>query len=300
MTRRRLRRLVDPALLVGTASHSFGRALADALDVQPAGLKTQRFPDGETYVRIEEEVAGRPVLAVQTTAPDTAFVELLLMLDAARESGASEVTAVVPYYGYARQDKAFQPGEAISARAAARAIATSADRLVTVDPHKEDLLDYFDGPASSVSAVDWLADELGDWGADAILAPDAGARDRARHAADRLQVPFDHLEKTRIGPEEVRMEPKDLDVAGRRVAILDDMIASGTTMMRAAQHLRDQGAEAVYAACTHGVFTHDAVPKLLDAGIDRVLCTDTLPSSGCDVVSAAPAVAQALRAVAHA
>ena len=177
----------------------------------------------------------------------------------------------------------------------ARALATTADSVVTIDPHKEHILDFFFDGAHSVSAVPQLAEELGRWGVDCILAPDKGARDRAEGAARQLGVAFDHLEKTRLSATDVRMEAKDMDVAGKRVAIVDDMIASGGTMITAAKQLKKQGAKAVYAACTHGLFTGGAVPKLLAGGIDRVLCTDTVDASGCDVISAAPAVAAPAR-----
>lgn len=289
-------RTVPPLVLAGSASQPFAVALAKALGAHPVAGETTRFPDGEGYVRIVGEVRGRDVLVVQSTAPDANLVELLLWQDAAWEAGARSVATVVPYLGYARQDRVFRPGEAVSSRAAAKAIAATTDRLITVDPHKQEILRFFGGKATMVSAVPQVAQELGRWGVDAVLAPDRGARDRAAHAAGLLKVPFDHLEKTRLSATEVRMAPKDLDVRGRRVAIVDDLIASGGTMLTAARQLKQQGATAVYAACTHGLFTGNALPKLMSGGIDRVLCTDTcLPGPcSCDVVSAAPAVADAL------
>lgn len=291
------RRLVPPVVVSGSASEAFAKSLAQALGSELAKVEHKRFPDGEGYVRIASPVVGRDVVIVQATAPDPNLVELLLWQDAARESGARSVTSVIPYFGYARQDRAFQTGEAVSSRAVARAIATGCDRVITVDPHKDDLLSQFGGKAVGVSAVPQLAAELGRWGVDVVLAPDKGARPRAEQAARLLKVAVDHLEKTRISPTEVRMAAKDLDVRGKRVAIVDDLIASGSTMVTAAQQLKSQGAKAVYAACTHGLFTGNALPRLLGGGIDRVLCTDTYLAGpcSCDCVSAAPAVAHALR-----
>jgi ribose-phosphate pyrophosphokinase len=204
---------------------------------------------------------------------------------------------VIPYMGYARQDRAFESGEAISARAAAIALAATTDHVVTVDPHKEEVLRFFGGKARSVSAVPQLAAELSRWGVDIVLAPDKGARDRAEEAARLMGARVDHLEKTRLSATEVVMRTKELDVRGARVAIVDDLIASGGTMVAAAKQLKEQGARAVYAACTHGLFTGNALPRILAGGIDRVLATDTCISGpcSCDVVSAAPAVADALR-----
>ena len=293
---------MPPVVVAGSASKPFAEALAGALGTSVTPSESRRFPDGEGYVRLLADVRGKDVAVVQTTAPDPNLVELLLWLDAAREAGARSVTAVVPYFGYARQDRLFHPGEAVSARAAGRAIAGAADRVVTVDPHKADILAYMGGKATAVSAVPQIAVALRGWGVDAVLAPDKGALDRATQAGRLLGVPVDHLEKTRLSATEVRMATKSLDVRGKRVAIVDDLIASGSTMVQAARQLKANGATAVYAACTHGLFTGNALPNILAGGIDRVLCTDTfLPGPcSCDCVSAAPAVADALRAtVAH-
>lgn len=285
-------------VVAGSASAPFAARLAQELGIPLAKGETKRFPDGEGYVRILDSIRGRDVVVVQATAPDDNLVELLLWQDALREAGANHITTVIPYLGYARQDRLFQAGEAISARAAARAVSASTDAVITVDPHKEETLTFFGGKARSVSAVPQLAAELSRWGVDIVLAPDKGARDRAAHAARLMGARVDHLEKTRLSATEVTMRAKDLDVAGARVAIVDDLIASGATMVTAAKQLKAQGAIAVYAACTHGLFTGNALPRILGGGIDRVLATDTCISGpcNCDVVSAAPAVADALRA----
>jgi ribose-phosphate pyrophosphokinase len=285
------------AVVAGTASVPFATRLAKDLGAATVRTEFRRFPDGEGFARLLDPVRGKDAILVQSTAPDTSLVELLLWQDAVHEAGAKSVTTVIPYYAYARQDRAFNPGEAVSSRAVARAIAAGCDQAVTVDIHKPTILDFFGKKGHGVTAVPQLAAELAKWGVDAVLAPDKGARDRAQVAADLIDVPVDHLEKTRLSPTEVRMAAKDLDVKGRRVAIVDDLIASGSTMLTAAQQLKQQGATAVYAACTHGLFTGNALPRLLRDGIDRVLCTDTwLPGPcSCDCVSAAPAVAEWLR-----
>jgi ribose-phosphate pyrophosphokinase len=288
---------MPPVVLAGSASGPFAKRLAEDLNATLTHVETKRFPDGEAYLRVPVPLRGHDTVLVQSTAPDTSFVELLLMQDAAKEAGARSITTVIPYFAYARQDRVFNWGESVSSRAVSRAIAAGCDKAVTVDIHKRTILDFFGGKAHGVSAVPQLAAELGKWGVDAILAPDKGARERAAAAADLIDVPVDHLEKVRLSPTEVRMTVKELDVKGRRVAIVDDLIASGSTMLMAAQQLKQQGATAVYAACTHGLFTGNALPRLLSEGIDRVLCTDTwLPGPcSCDCVSAAPAVAEHLR-----
>jgi len=176
-------------------------------------------------------------------------------------------------------------------------VAGAADRVLTVDPHKADILSFMGAKASAVSAVPQLAAQLKAWGVDAVLAPDKGALDRATQAGRLLGVPVDHLEKTRLSATEVRMAPKSLDVRGKRVAIVDDLIASGSTMVQAARQLKANGAISVVAACTHGLVTGNALPNILGGGVDRVLCTDTFLTGpcACDVVSAAPVVAEALQ-----
>ncbi|MES2153956.1 MAG: ribose-phosphate diphosphokinase [bacterium] len=289
-----------PFVLAGSGSRVFAESLARELGTPLARAETKRFPDGEGHVRILDPAKGRDVVIVQATAPDTNLVELLLWQDAAREAGASSITTVIPYLGYARQDRVFLPGEAVSSRAAARAIAGSSDRIITIDPHKEESMAFFGGKAASVSAVPQLAAVLASWGVDTVLAPDKGARARAESAAHIMHARVDHLEKTRLSATEVVMQAKDLDVRGARVAIVDDLIASGATMLTAARQLKQAGAKAVYAACTHGLFTGGSPANLLSDGIDRLLVTDTVPvasprPTGLDIVSAAPAVARLLK-----
>lgn len=285
-----------PLVVAGSASRPLAEALALILGSPLAAATSKRFPDGEGHVRIHSPVRG-DVVVVQSTAPDANLVELLLWQDAAWEAGARSVTCVIPYLGYARQDRVFEPGEAVSSRATARAIAQGCDRVVTVDPHKMDVLAFFGGKAQATTAVPLLAQRLKALGIDTVLAPDRGARDRAEQAAHLIGARVDHMEKTRLSPTQVAMKAKELDVRGARVAIVDDLIASGSTMMVAAAQLKQQGARTVVAACTHGLFTDGAIPKMLAAGIDHILTTDTVPfpPGPHDVVSAAPSIADALR-----
>jgi ribose-phosphate pyrophosphokinase len=286
---------VPTVVVAGSASGAFAARLAAELQAPMVRAEAKRFPDGECSVRLHEGVRGSHVLLVQSTAPDANLVEHLLWQDAAREAGARTITSVVPYYGYARQDRVFEPGEALSSRAIGRALGFGCDGLVTVDLHKESVLQFLGGKGRAVSAVPQIAQALSGWGTDIVLAPDQGARSRAEQAAKLVGCRVDHLEKTRLSPTEVTIRAKALDVRGARVAIVDDLIASGGTMMSAAKELKRQGAKAVYAVCTHGLFTGGAAPKLLAGGIDRLLSTDTVAApAGVDVVSAAPAVAGVL------
>ena len=252
------------------------------------------FPDGEVYVRVPERLRDEHVVIVQSTQPNTALVELLFLEDAAHQQGAREITVVVPYYAYSRQDRVFQPGEIVSAKAVAELIELKADRFVTVDPHKEHILGFFGIAAHGVSAVPQLAAHLGTAGVDTVLAPDKGALDRAKEAASILGADFDYMEKTRLSGTEVVMNAKSLDVRGKTVAIVDDIISTGGTIATAATELKRQGAARVVAACTHGLFLNNAIERLRTAGCDDVVATDSIDGPASRVGCAA-AIADALR-----
>lgn len=281
-------------IVAGSASQRLAHALAPLVGGSIASVESKAFPDGEVYVRLLDAVVGEDVVIVQTTYPNDKLVELLLLQDAVRRGGAASVTTVIPYYAYSRQDVAFKEGEVVSARTVAEYIQIKTDRVVTVDPHKEHVLGFFGVPTLAASAVPQLAEHLRAEGADLVLAPDKGALDRARLAAKHLDAPFDHLEKTRISGTEVRMSPKSLDVDGKTVAIIDDIISTGGTIATAAGELKRQGALRVVAACTHGLFLGDAIDRLRKAGCDAVVCTDTIEGPASHV-SAARAVAEALK-----
>jgi ribose-phosphate pyrophosphokinase len=283
-------------IVAGSASKALAEKLSALLDAPLAPVEVKQFPDEEVYVRVDEDVRGEHVVVVQSTVPNAKLVELLLLLDACHARGADTVTAVVPYYAYSRQDRAFREGECVSAQALAELIEVKADRFVTVDPHKEHILGFFGVEAHAGTAVPELASRLKAEGVDLVLAPDKGALDRAEGAAKQLGVNFDHLEKTRVSGTEVRMEPKNLDVAGQTVAIIDDIISTGGTIATAAGELKKQGAARVVAACTHGLFLNNALERLTNAGCDAVLATDTIEGPA-SLVSAADAVARVLKDV---
>lgn len=280
-------------ILGGTSATSIAAGLSELLN-QPL-LKTtfKRFPDDEFYLRIEEPIEGQDVLIVQTAYPDSKIIELLIMQDAVCEAGAKKISVILPYFGYSRQDKKFEEGEAISARAMAEHISVHADDVVTVDPHKEQLLDFFTTPARSCSAVPQIAKYLTGKGIDLVLAPDMGARDRAEEAARLMGCPSDYLEKTRIDGNTVKTHPKSLDVQGKTVAILDDIISTGGTMATSIKELKHQGAKHVYVACTHGLFAGQAKEKLTAAGVNEIIATNTIESEF-SKVSVAPSIAALL------
>lgn len=278
----------------GSASQSLSKELAKSLKARLAKVEVRRFPDDECYVRIEDDLSDEDVFIVQTTWPDRNIIELFLLQDAVREFEVSSLTTVVPYFGYARQDKQFKPGEPISARAIARLIQANTDEFITVDVHAESVIDWFDSiPARNVSAYREVGRYLRGIGIELVLSPDEGRAENAKRVAEVAKCDSDYLVKERIDGETVTMAPKELDANGRKVAIVDDIISTGGTIVKAAEQLRVQGAAKIFAVCTHGVFAGNAIPRL-EAVCDGICTTDTIENpKAC--ITVAPEIARIAR-----
>lgn len=259
------------------------------------------FPDGEKYLRIPRKLEGDVILVHSLHQPqDERFLQLLLAVDAAKGAGASRLAVVVPYFAYARQDKRFLEGEPVSVGALLRAVeAAGADALVVVDIHKPSSLDeWLTIPHRNVlpikELVGYFQGKLRD---PIVLAPDKGAFHRAQLAAQSLGAECDYLEKSRDRVTgEVRIAPKSVNVDGKDVLFVDDIISTGGTLAAAAKEVLTLGARRVYAACTHALLVSSALDKLYAAGIEEVVATDTVPSP-VSKVSVAKSVAEATREV---
>ena len=300
----------------GSNAQQVAEQLALALNWDHVQLEARRFPDTEGYIRIPEEqieaIRKEPVVVVSNTFPDAGIVETLLMLKAISDvrKGSLEnlrgiepqrmenigpgVYLAVPYFGYSRQDKRFKPGEVISARAIADILATQCDGLTVLDLHAPQVLENLDIPVAFTSAMPELANHLqSEVKPDFILSPDKGAIDRASQVAQLIDCEFSYLEKTRIDAHTIIHKAKDLDVQGKVVAIVDDMIATGGTICRAADALRSQGATEVHAACSHGLFTGGAIRRLTQF-VDGVHATGSLANPR-SVIDAGEALARGVR-----
>lgn len=300
----------------GSNAQQVAKQLALALNWDHVQLEARRFPDTEGYIRIPEEqieaIRKEPVVVVSNTFPDAGIVETLLMLKAISDvrKGSLEnlrgiepqrmenigpgVYLAVPYFGYSRQDKRFKPGEVISARAIADMLATQCDGLTVLDLHAPQVLENLDIPVAFTSAMPELANHLqSEVKPDFILSPDKGAIDRASQVAQLINCEFSYLEKTRIDAHTIIHKAKDLDVQGKVVAIVDDMIATGGTICRAADALRSQGATEVHAACSHGLFTGGAIRRLTQF-VDGVHATGSLANPR-SVIDAGEALARGVR-----
>jgi ribose-phosphate pyrophosphokinase len=250
----------------------------------------RKFPDGELYTRIIDDIA--PVVTIiQSTVSDTDFIALLQLIDACSE--ASRINVVIPYMGYARQDKKFKKGEPVSARALARTI--KADNVFTINIHDQSILDYFDAKARDLDATPMIGKYIKnmEFNDPVIIAPDDGAISIAKSASADLGIDYDYLEKTRLSGEIVSIQPKNINVNGRDVIIIDDIISTGGTMAETISLLRKQGAREVFAACVHPVLSNNAVLKLFKAGVKGIIATDTL-DKGVSVVSVASVIASAI------
>ncbi len=300
----------------GSSGRDVAASLAPLLGMQHIELVSRRFPDGEGYVRVPsgaiDAVRSEPVVLVSNTYPDSGVIQTILLLEAIADVRKGELSNLkgeepqslddvgsgiylaIPYFGYSRQDKRFSKGEAVSARVIAEILERSCEGIAVLDLHEPAVLDGMDVPLQFVSSMPEIAERLrAEVRPDFILSPDKGAIARASEVAGLIGCEFSYLEKSRIDAHTIEHTPKDLDVNGKIVAIVDDMISTGGTICRASDALRRQGAVEVHAACTHGLFTGGAILRLANH-VDGVHSTDSLPNPRA-VVSAAPALARGLK-----
>ncbi|MEM1509486.1 MAG: ribose-phosphate diphosphokinase [Thermofilaceae archaeon] len=256
-------------------------------------IEEKSFPDGEKYVRVPQKIKGKAILVHSTHPPqDERFIQLLLAIDAVKNSGASKVVVVVPYLAYARQDKRFMEGEPISIGVILRSLQVAgADAFITVDVHNPSSLDeWLNIPHLNVLPIVQLAEYFkGTLHQPLVLAPDKGAIHRARAIAELLKASYDYLEKRRDRTTgELSLLPKNIEVEGKDVLIVDDIISTGSTLMLAAKSVLMNGAKRVHAACTHAILASSALDKLYNAGVSDIVATDTIPSPTSKISVAEP------------
>ena len=268
-------------VISGSASPKLSLRVAKRLKCKLIKPEMSSFPDGENYTRIDADLKGEHVLVVQSTCypQNDNLIELCFLIGAVKNLGAEHITAFVPYLAYARQDKQFKPGEAISIHTVCKLIeATGATNFVTVDAHHEEIMRNFSIPAYNLTAMPLLGRYLSKLKLKdpVVLGADKGAIERARHVALEMEVEYDYLEKKRITPEKVVIRPKRLDLVNRDVVIVDDIISTGWTIVEAAKMLKHQEARRIYTACTHPVFVGNALRRIRTAGVKKVVTTDTI------------------------
>ena len=262
----------------GSSCMSLGRKIAQGKGLRLGEAIIERFPDSEVYLRLVTPVKGEECVLVQSTLGNDNLVELLLFLDMLRDQGASKVHAVVPYFGYSRQDKTFNSGEALSAKTVLKMVVSLSDSVTTINSHfldREGVFKFHDLEIKNLDAFPILAKYFKEHlKRPMLIAPDKGSLEYAKNAAQIIGCEFDFLQKKRLSGEKVEIQTKELDVKGKDTLILDDMISTGGTIIEAAKLLRSQGAASVNAGCVHGVFSQ-GTHKVASA-VDRLVCTDTI------------------------
>ncbi len=292
----------------GTSNPQFAQAVAKSAGVRLGNSEITRFADGEVQVEIQESVRGDSVFVIQSTCPpvNENYMELFVMLDALKRASAKEVTAVIPYYGYARQDRKVAPRAPISAKCMADLVtAAGATRVVCVDLHAAQIQGFFNCPVDHLYAIPTLANQwksrYGTGEEFVVVSPDAGGVERARAFAKKINCSMAIIDKRRSRANEAKALRLIGDVTDKTAIIVDDMIDTAGTLTQAVDSLIQNGAKRVFAVATHALFSGPAVGRLTESGVEKVLVSDTIPLSeeaiACgkmEVISMAPVVAEAL------
>lgn len=273
--------LQHPRLFSGRAHPELAQRIAAYLNLELGKTEFRDFSDGETWVKYSENIRGQDVFIIQpTNAPARNILELLIMIDAARRASARRITAVIPYFGYARQDRKDQPRVSITAKLVANLLTTAgADRILTMDLHAPQIQGFFDIPLDHLYSATILADYFRQKALAnlVVVSPDVGGSHMARAYAKRLHAPIALVDKRRPRPNAVEMMNIIGNVEGMNALLIDDICDTAGTLTSAAVILKERGALKVYAACTHAILSGPAVERLANSPIDELVVTDTLP-----------------------
>ncbi len=298
-------------IFAGNSNPRLAAEVVKKLDVPLGRAQVGRFADGEIQVTIGENVRASDVFVIQSTSnpANENIMELLVMIDALRRASAEHITAVIPYYGYARQDRKVAPRTPITAKLVADLIdVAGATRVLSIDMHAGQIQGFFNTPFDHLYAMPVLLEHMREQFDDSgvIISPDAGGVERARAFGKRLDAQIGMIDKRRPRPNEAQVMHVIGEVEGRDVVIIDDMIDTAGTLCAAAAALRERGARRISAYATHAVFSGPAVDRLQDSAIDQVVVTNTIPLSeaaeACgkiESVSVAPLIAEAIRRIHH-
>ena len=299
-------------LTSGRANPTLAQEIATSLGTRLAETDVTQFSDGEVFVQVNENVRGADVFVIQPTCypVNRNIMELLIMIDAMKRASAFRITAVIPYYGYGRQDRKVQPRVPITAKLVADLITTAgADHVLTMDLHAGQIQGFFNIPVDNMFAAPILLQHFQDrvaqgvWRDLVVVSPDAGGVERARAFAKRLGTSLAIMDKRRTAPNEAKIMHVIGDVRGRDVILLDDIIDTAGTITQAAQALREEGARRILASCTHAVLSGRAIERLEQSEIEEVVVTNTIPlreEQACKkitVLSVAPLLGEAIRRI---
>jgi ribose-phosphate pyrophosphokinase len=298
-------------IFAGNSNTALAKEVVSRLDVQLGRATVGRFSDGEINVEIHENVRSADVFVVQSTCSpaNENLMELLVMIDALRRASAEHICAVIPYYGYGRQDRKVAPRTPITAKLVADIIATSgASRVLSIDMHAGQIQGFFNIPFDHLYAMPVLLDHLRQNFDDTtvVVSPDAGGMERARAYAKRIDASLGMIDKRRPQPNVAKVMNVIGEVKDRDVVLVDDMIDTAGTLTAAAEAIRDRGAKRIWAYATHPVFSGPAIERITQSPIDRVVVTNSIPLSPAarecpkiTQVSIAPLIAEAIRRIHH-
>ena len=295
-------------LFTGNANRALAEEIAQYLRVPVSDAEVTRFSDGEVYVQVNENVRGADVFLIQPTCPpvNDTLMELLIMVDAMRRASARRITAVLPYYGYARQDRKVQPRVPISARLVADLLeAAGIDRLLALDLHAGQIQGFFNVPVDHLFAAPVIIDYLGkkDLRDPVIVSPDAGGVERARAIAKRLNASLAIIDKRREGPGSAMAMHLIGDVRGKDAVVIDDMIDTAGTLIQAVTALEREGARRILACGVHAVLSGPAVDRIGTSPLEEIVVTNSVPVSRekraarVTVLSVAPLLGEAIRRI---
>ncbi len=272
--------LPDPIIFSGTANRDLAEKIAEYVGVPVGEAEITQFSDGEIWVKYDQNIRGADVFIIQpTNAPAKNLLELLIMLDAARRASAERITAVIPYFGYARQDRKDQPRVSITAKLMANLITTAgADRILTMDLHAPQIQGFFDIPVDHLYSSTVFSDCFRDMNIPdlTVVSPDIGGITLARAYAKRLHAPLAIIDKRRPRPNHAEIVNIIGKVENRNILIIDDIVDTAGTLCNAAVALKDHGAKDIYVACTHPILSGPAIERLTDAPITGIKVTDTV------------------------
>ena len=271
-------------LLAGNSNKQLFSDISKKLGTKLIDAKISRFSDSEVQVQVNESIRGSEVFVLQATCDpcNDNLMELLIMIDALKRASASRIFAVIPYFGYARQDRKAHPREPISAKLVANLIQTAgADHMLAIDLHSAQIQGFFDIPVDNLTAVNLFSKDIEKKNMKnvVIVAPDVGGVARARSVAKRIDAPLVIIEKRRSQANESEVMNVIGEVKGRNAIIVDDIIDTAGTLCNAVEALKKEGAKDVYAYCTHGVFSGKAIERLAKSEIKEIICTDSIPLS---------------------
>ncbi len=292
-------------IIGGSASEALTIKVARELGVQALKTEIRRFPDGETYVRCLDKVDADKVAVIQSIyhRPNDYLIEYFLIVDMLKDLGVKRVYGVLPYFAYARQDERFSSGEAVSFSTVTKLIEKAGtDQVFTIDAHRHrvpDIAMAFKIRAVDLTAMRSLAQHVQEkYSLDnpLVIGPDEEAERWASHAAEQLGCGYDILEKKRLSDTEVSIKPKRMDVRGHDLLIVDDIISTGGTMAETCAALLNKGAQRVLVACTHPLLIGNALARILRAGAEDVVGSDTVPSP-VSYVTVAPVISKAIREI---